>query len=158
MKVLFVLDMQEEYVGLNRNKKIYNYDTDKLINLINSKIMQYSAEGNVVVYIKNKFFWQAKFSDFVKGLDVVSNFIFEKKRPSCFSNNSLIKFLKDKDISSIEMVGVDGNYCVGKSALEGSSIGLEVLLSLSGVGISNKVKFIKMKHKLVNAGVKLDEK
>ena len=157
MKALLVIDMQEEYVGEKRNKKLYKYDTVSLINKVNSRIKEYNDNGNIVIYIRNKFFWQAKFSEMVMGLDVISDLIFDKKRPSCFSNPSLIKFIKEKDISIIEVVGVDGNYCVGKSALAGRNIGLHIIFSQNEVGISNKVKFIKMGHKLLKAGVQVNE-
>lgn len=98
---------------------------------------------------RNKFFWQLNFSKLVTGLDVVSDFVFDKKRQSYFSNRSLRKFIKEKDISSIEMVGIDGSYCVGKSALEGRNIGLSIAISQTGVGISNKAKFVKMKRRLL---------
>ena len=37
-KVLFVVDMQEMYVGRGRDKTTYSYDADALIDAINKRI------------------------------------------------------------------------------------------------------------------------
>ena len=43
-KVLFVVDMQEMYVGRGRDKTTYSYDADALIDAINKRISAYKAE------------------------------------------------------------------------------------------------------------------
>ena len=50
-KVLFVVDMQEMYVGRGRDKTTYSYDAEALIDAINKRISAYKAEE--VFYI----FW-----------------------------------------------------------------------------------------------------
>ena len=44
-KVLFVVDMQEMYVGRGRDKTTYSYDADALIDAINKRISAYKAAG-----------------------------------------------------------------------------------------------------------------
>ena len=43
-KVLFVVDMQEMYVGRGRDKTTYSYDAEALIDAINKRISAYKAE------------------------------------------------------------------------------------------------------------------
>ena len=43
-KVLFVVDMQEMYVGRGRDKTTYSYDAESLIDAINKRISAYKAE------------------------------------------------------------------------------------------------------------------
>ncbi|MCH5255426.1 MAG: cysteine hydrolase, partial [Lachnospiraceae bacterium] len=141
-------DMQEDYMGTKRNKKLYSYDTEKLINTINKRIAEYPAES--VIYITNKFFWEfgKKQKKLVKGLNVVSNNFFEKKKKSAFSNDKFLEYLKKMDVKSLELVGVDGNYCVGYTALDGVRRGLQITCNESCVGVRNIEKFRKMKMRL----------
>lgn len=157
MNALLVIDMQEEYIRPAGNKKNGPYDAVALLRAVNAKIRQYAGGGDAVLYIKNRFFWQTSFSGLVPGLEVVSDFIFEKKKASCFSNPLLLRFLEERDIRTIELVGVDGNYCVGKSALDGIHRGLCVRFSQTGVGIADNAKFLKMKRKLLHAEVQISE-
>ena len=43
-KVLFVVDMQEMYVGRGRDKTTYSYDAESLIDAINKRISAYKAD------------------------------------------------------------------------------------------------------------------
>ncbi len=155
MKCLVVIDMQEDYVGECRNKKRFSYDTQKLINNINKRISSYPT--HYVVYITNKFFWEFNKSPkkLVEGLDVVSDNIFEKRKNSAFTNSNFVEYLKKHDVHAIEVVGVDGNYCVGFSALDGCKKDFSVILNELCVGVSNKKKFEKVKEVLVKKGVKI---
>lgn len=140
MKCLLVIDMQEDYVGNNRNKKIYPYDDKKLIANINKKISEYPDE--MVFYIINRFWWESVKTEkrLVDGLAVVSNNIYEKKKKSCFSNKELLEYIKEMNIKTIELIGVDGNYCVRCSALEGLKE-FDILFDLNCIGIGNMKKF-----------------
>lgn len=88
----------------------------------------------------------------VDGLSVVSNNIYEKKKNSCFSNKELFEYLKKINTQTIEFVGVDGNDCVGYSALVGREE-FDVLFDLTCIGIGNMKKFQHTKEKLLKVGV-----
>jgi nicotinamidase-related amidase len=152
MKCLFVIDMQEDYVGSERNRKIYPYDTTSLTANINKKTSEYPSEN--VFYITNKFFWEyRKKPKLINELLVVSNNFYVKKKTSCFSNVDLLNQLKKMNVHTIELVGVDGNYCVGRSAMEARKKGFHVLMDLSCVGIANTKKFQHTKDILKDLGV-----
>lgn len=148
MTYLLVVDMQEDYMGTKRNKKLYSYDTKKLIKNINKRIEDYPTES--VIYITNRFFWEfsKKQKELVKGLNIVSDNFFEKRRKSAFSNIKLLEFLQQMNVRSLELVGIDGNYCVGHTALDGIRKGFHIIFNESCIGVSDTEKFKNMKERL----------
>lgn len=153
MKCLLVIDMQEDYVGESRNIRMYPYNAKELIHSINEKISEYPSES--VIYIVNRFFWEIerKQKSLVDGLSVISDNVFEKRKASCFSNKQLLEYLQKINASELELVGVDGNYCVGASALDGTTHQYKILFNEPLIGIGNYGKFKKMKKKLNKMGV-----
>jgi len=153
MKCLLVIDMQEDYVGDSRNTRMYPYNAKELISSINKKISEYPNES--VIYIVNRFFWEIgrKPKRLVNGLSVMSNNVFEKRKASCFSNKQLLEYLQDINAIELELVGVDGNYCVGASAIDGITNQYKILFNESLIGIGNYGKFKKMKKRLNKIGV-----
>lgn len=152
MKALLVIDMQEEYVGQKRNKKRYPYASEQLIKSINSRIADYEQRSGSVIYIKNKG-KSGRASDLVAGMMLVSDVVYEKSKASCFSNQSLLDYLREEAISEIEFVGVDGNSCVRFSALDGIKHGFAIFVSLSCVGIASEERFATTREKLLNSHV-----
>jgi len=153
MKALIVVDMQEEYVGQKRNQKRYPYNTDLLIDNINSRIVHYQENGDTIIYIKNK--GKHSVSPFIVEMQIVSDLIFEKVKASCFSNETVIKYLNENSINEIELVGVDGNHCVGMSANAGVQLGFQISLFLSCVGTVNTERFNITKQNLIDANVSI---
>lgn len=153
MNGLLVIDMQEEYVGTKRNQKRYHYDTQSLISKINERIEQYPAEN--VIYIVNKFFWEIGKTPkaFVNGLNVVSSNAYTKRKSSAFSNTKLLEYMQRMNITSLELVGVDGNYCVANTALDGIKKGLDILCNEYCIGTSNQAKFTRTRMTLLKKGV-----
>lgn len=152
MKCLIVIDMQEDYVGSQRNQSRYPYQVDILIHNINKKIATYAP--NHVIYVNNKFFWERKQSEkkSVEGLAIVSKHIFEKRKASCFTNQ-LINLLQELNVKEIELVGVDGNYYVRASALVGRKSGFNILFNETCIGASKPLKFKKTRNILANNGI-----
>ncbi len=156
MKGLIIIDMQEEYVGKKRNKKKHAYDSEQLTNSINTKILEYKQCGDTVIYIQNKG-KAAQISALAEDLDVVSDLCFVKERASCFSCRELMAYLMDHKPSQLELAGVDGNYCVGMSAVDGMEKGFDIHVSLSCVGVGNDSKFQATKDRMLKAGVQIYE-
>jgi nicotinamidase-related amidase len=151
-KALIVIDMQEAYVG-KQNKRARFYNAEKLIYNINERIKQYQLNSDIVIYIQNVA--KGKKSDIVKDLIILSENIFEKNKASCFGNQDLLSFIDENKISTIELAGVDGNYCVGMSALEARKLGIAVKMNLQCIGTGNQEKFKNTKRKLMDAGVEI---
>ena len=157
MKALIVIDMQDEYVGKDRNQKRFPYDSERLIKNINMRIDEYERNRDLVMYVKNKRKTD-RASDLVDGLRLASELVFEKDRASCFSNSSLLAYLTDKEVREIELAGVDGNSCVGISALDGIRYGFTICLSLPCIGIANEERFNLTREKLLEAKIILNGK
>ena len=151
---LFVIDMQEDYIG---EKSRCDYYSDSLIEHVNERIRTAEREGQLVIYVRNKGRRnkQEYVSPFAPGLLVVSDYCFEKGRASAFSEETLVNLLRDKEIEAIEVIGIDGNCCVAATALEAKERGLAVRFPLQYVGIKSMQRFERTREKLVKAGVQV---
>ena len=157
MRALIVIDMQDDYVGQNRNQKRYPYDSEQLVDNINMRIADYEQRNDLVVYIKNKG-KSTYISDFVPSLRLASDLVFEKDKASCFSNSALLSYLTEKPVNEIELAGVDGNSCIAISAADGAKLGFSISISLPCIGIANEERFATTKEKLLKANIILEEK
>lgn len=149
---LFVIDMQETYIG---EKSKYGYDSKSLIEAVNRRIADVKTEGLLVVYVKNvvRRKTESFTPEFVQGLTIVSGHVVEKNDASVFSNARLYALLEEHSIAQIEMIGIDGNCCVAASALDAAHAGYTVQLPLQYIGIRNPGRFQKTREKLQKGGV-----
>lgn len=155
MKALFVIDMQEDYVGRNNR---YGYSIN-LVEEVNRRIEEAYKEGELIVYIKNRKALKKGLvcPEFADGLNVISDNVFYKDKSDCFSNTNLVEWLNENHVNEIETIGVDGNCCVGACAVGAKKFGYEVVFPLKFVGVRNKSRFDKNKVKLLKIGVKIIE-
>lgn len=156
MKALLVIDMQNVCVGEN-HAEFFHYDNHKLLNSVNAAIAD--NENNLVVYIRNimKKSLLNKFAPFqayegtsevelVEGLNLVSDYVFDKYTGDAFSNKELLGFLKERAVDEIEVVGVDGGGCVALTALGAVKNGFRVTVNTKAVGTmfdKNEEKYYK---------------
>lgn len=154
MRFLLIIDMQEDYTGEKRNKKRFLYDVEKLLGNVNHKIDLYSNLN--IVYIKNQFFFESKDSEkkLSKGMKVVSNQIYIKRNRNAFKNKEFANFLKKKNVTELEIIGIDGNYCVKATAIAALKLGYEVFLDEKCIGIANTKKYKKSRIKMKNKGIR----
>ena len=159
MKALLVIDMQEDYVGEKRNARRFPYHPEILIPRINQRISDFNKEGSLVVYILNRFFYQSRkfIPEMVKGLNIASDHIFIKKRASCFSNSELNRFLRENNVTEVELAGVDGNYCVAASARAGIKNGLSVVLNRRCVEAAKIDRLKQTIRNFQSAGITIQE-
>lgn len=142
-KALLVIDMQEICVGEN-HADIFKYD-DGLLAEVNGIIDE--NKDNTVVYIRNvmkknfinrfapfQAYEGSKEIELVKGLNIVSDNIFDKFAPDAFSNVKQKEFLKGREIEEIEVIGVDGGGCVALTALGAVKNGYKVIVNTKGIG------------------------
>jgi nicotinamidase-related amidase len=154
MKALFVIDVQKATIGKTHDK-FFKYD-EELINRINKSI----EENETVIYIrnlmKNNFInklapvhvfdgtVEAELSDEVikKG-----NVIFDKYKGDAFTNPKLLDYLKENNVDTIEIVGVDGGGCISLTALGAIDNGFKVILNTNAIGTmfnKKKEKYYKL--------------
>lgn len=167
-KALIVIDMQNDYLW-DKRKKMFSYDTSKLVNAVNSLIHKFRDEGNDVIYIRQIFpniitnKWFIGFS--IKGtsgaeidpdVDVVSDYYFEKNFPDSYTSKEFRNFMAEKKYSEITICGLDLCGCAGATAIGAVKTGATVILSENATGCRfGDKKAAKMKNKLASMGVKI---
>ena len=150
MNILLIIDMQQTYFS----KDWYDFT---LIAKINHRIDEILAAGGLVIYVKNvaKHNGEPYISDFVEGLKVVGDNIFLKHAADAFTTPELDAFLKAQGVTSIEVVGIDGNVCVYKTALGAGKAGYEVRYNMDCIGTKGKEIKEKTLLGLHEAGIKI---
>lgn len=93
--------------------------------------------------------------EFAAQLFIASDNIFCKKQANAFSSEEVVSYLNSKDISEIEIIGVDGNSCIKESAKGAINSGFSVSILLSCIGVVNIPRFEKTKEDLKKIGVML---
>lgn len=159
---LFVIDMQEDYVGEQRNKKRFCYKNTKgLIQSINQEIEKNENEGTTIIYIKHIFpenFFFTKVMkltnlEFVKDLKILSKNIFIKSKASAFTNPDLYPFLKEQGVDRVLICGIDEGGCVSATAWEANKFGFKVEVVSECVDTVFKRRTMNYRKKLQGAGV-----
>lgn len=164
-KALLVIDAQEICLG-ESHAELFDYDSE-LVNKINGIIEE--NKDNTVAYIYNymKRNFINKFAPYqvyentpqaepVKSLNIISENKFAKYAGNAFSNPELDKFLKEKGVDTVEVVGVDGGGCVALTALGAVKNGYGVIVNDKGIGTikANLGKKKKYDEKLKRLGAK----
>ena len=71
----------------------------------------YENKGNPIVYIRNiGVLGNSSGYDFTRGLNVESELVFDKRFPDAFTNKEFAQKLKEMDVDTIDVVGVDGDH------------------------------------------------
>lgn len=164
-RVLFVVDMQEIYLGRGRNKEKYPYKAEELIEEINKRIYEYKP--NEVFYIKSiskgiggmissmpkEGTHEAKI---VEKLKVVNNNIYEKVKADAFSLAPLADLMRARNVKEIEFVGVDGGTSIGATALSAiDNINLRIIYNENCIGTLYLSKAIKYREKMRKTRVEI---
>lgn len=163
-KALLVIDMQNEMIG-EKHAPQFNYNAETLLQSVNEVIDV--NKSNMVVYIKhimkknliNKFasfhtYEGTENAELVPSLHIVSDYVLSKHNGNAFSNPQLHNLLKEHNIECVEVIGVDGGWCVSLTAIGAVKAGYRVIMNESAIGtIYHKRKEVFSK-KLRNANVK----
>lgn len=166
-KALLVVNAQEDFIGEQRSKKKFNYyDVDELILNINNKIEEYKTNNKYVVYITHVLpssFFNKKFIGYgivgtcgakiCENIKIVCEHYFEKQTANAFKNTNLIKFVREKKITEIEIVGVDVAGSISETAKGALDLDLKVSIPNSCIGKMNEIKYYKVCTRLKNFGV-----
>ena len=146
MRALVVIDMQEKYLE--------GYDSE-LLDSINRQIQLAHEEEDVpIVYVKNVGITGNKTGyDLSDDLLLVSDLVYEKKRPSAFSSRAFVEKIKALKATELEIIGVDGASCIAKTAMDAVKHGYKTEIIKSCVGTRNQRLYEKTLIELEGAGV-----
>lgn len=164
---LLVIDMQNDYL-YERRKRRFSYDTEQLTSAVNALIHRYRKDGCAIVYIRhiiqnlptNRLLFGysiagtegAKLYD---GLEVVSEYIFDKLVGDALSNRALRSFLKDRGCDTLYLCGLDACGCVAATALGAVRRGIRACILREGVAtMFDEAKVTQTAKKLERAGVR----
>lgn len=163
-KALLVIDMQNFTVG-EKHAAQFKYNHETLIQAVNKVIDTNRSEK--VVYIKhtmkknliNRFapfqaYEGTEEVELVSNLHVVSDDVFTKYKGNAFTNPELNEFLKKHGIEFVEVIGVDGGWCVALTALGAVKEGYRVIVNESAIGTIHHKRKEKYFKKLREADVK----
>lgn len=129
---------------------------EEFINTCNNVIATYAPEN--VIYIMNLRPLAPKPSSnpFTKGLQIVSDSIFTKRLPDAFSNHALKEKLMAMGADEVEVIGIDGNWCIKATALGAVKNGFRAKVNVRAVASKNKLAFEgRTLKKLVQARVEV---
>ena len=164
---LLVIDMQNDYLCENRMKR-FAYDTERLVGRVNHIIHQYSAEGHDVIYIRhiiqnlptNRLLFGysiagTKGAELYDGLDIVSDYIFDKLFGDALSNRKLRQLIEREGYDKLHLCGLDECGCVAATALGAVKRGYRVEILREGIAtVFDGRKVARTREKLRRAGVR----
>lgn len=167
-KTLLVIDMQNDYLCEKRMKR-FTYDTEGLVGRVNRIIHQYNGEGSDVIYIRhiiqnlptNRLLFGysiagTKGAELYGGLDIVSDYIFDKLVGDALSNRKLRQLIERKGYDTLHLCGLDECGCVASTALGAARRGLKVEILREGVAtVFDGRKAARTREKLRQYAVKL---
>lgn len=148
-KALLVVDVQLETMK--------GRDTDGLVDACNEIVGRYPAER--VFYVANlrPLAPEPAGNPFTEGLSIVSDQVFFKRRSDAFSNPALASALAARDVDAVEVIGIDGNFCVKATAMGALQDGLDVAVNRCAVVSKNLERFEATAKKLADAGVTITD-
>ncbi len=97
-------------------------------------------------FIPFKAYKGTKGAELISELHIVSNLIFDKYVGDAFSNNKLNEFLRNKNVDTIEVIGIDGGGCVALTALGAIKTGYNVIVNTNAIGTSTILNKNKEKY------------
>lgn len=164
---LIVIDMQNDYL-CEKRKKRFAYDTEGLVGRVNRIIHQYNGEGRDIIYVRhiiqnlptNRLLFGYSIAgtegaELYGGLDIVSDYIFDKLVGDALSNRKLRQLVERKGYDALHLCGLDECGCVASTALGAARRGLKVEILREGVAtVLDERKVAKMREKLKRTGVK----
>ena len=164
---LLVIDMQNDYLCENRMKR-FAYDTEGLVGHVNRLIHRYSEAGHDVIYIRhiiqnlptNRLLFGYSIAgtegaELYKGLDIVSDYIFDKLFGDALSNKKLRQLIERKGYDKLHLCGLDECGCVASTALGAVKRGYKVEILREGTATVFDERIVtRTKDKLKQAGVR----
>lgn len=163
---LLVIDMQNDYL-YEKRKDRFSYDTEQLVGSVNEAIHRYREDGNDVIYIRhiiqdlptNRLLFGysiagSEGAELFGGLDVVSNYCFDKLVGDALSNAELRDLVEKRGYDQLHLCGLDECGCVASTALGAAKRGIKTQIIRSATAtVFSQGKVSKTNAKLQKAGI-----
>lgn len=160
-KAVLVIDIQEDFTGTTARPPFPYKDSRKLIDTVNA-IAEVAQQKNVpVVYIRQEldgFIGRLLSHLFAGGtaikgnpgtridkrVHLVSHHLFPKPKSDAFSNPDLGKFLIERQISEVYLIGLDADGCVHNTALGALNRGYTVHIITDAILLLEEQKWERL--------------
>ena len=166
-KALLVIDMQNDYLYEKRKAK-FSYDTENLVNSVNSLIEKYHGENSDVIYIRhiiqnlptNRLLFGYSIAgtegaEIFSGIKIVSEHCYDKLLGDALTNKKLLSMIKEKKYDVLHLCGLDECGCVTSTALGAAKRGIKAEIIQNGTATVFDEKKVANAHgKLKKADVK----
>ena len=163
---LLVIDMQNDYLYEKRMSR-FSYDTDALVGRVNGLIRRYSEAGRDVVYIRhiiqnlptNRVLFGYSLAGtegaaLYSGLDVVSEYVFDKLVGDALSNRKLRALIERNGYGMLHLCGLDECGCVASTALGAKKRGIGAEILRDGTAtVFDERKVVRTRERLRRAGI-----
>lgn len=163
---LIVIDMQNDYL-YEKRKDIFSYNTAEITASVNELIHQYQDNSCDVIYIRhiiqdfpiNRLLFGFSIAgtegaELFSGLDVVSDYCFDKFVGDALSNKKLRELIQEKGYETLYLCGLDECGCVTSTALGAVKRGINVKIIRKGTAtVFSPKKVAKAHEKLNKAGI-----
>lgn len=163
---LIVIDMQNDYL-YEKRKDRFLYNTDELTNSVNKLIHQYNDNGCDIIYVRhiiqnlptNRLLFGYSIAgtegaELFSGLDIVSEYCFDKLIGDALSNKKLRELIKQKGYEELHICGLDECGCVASTAFGALKRGIKATIIRKGTAtVFPEKKVIKTRNKLKKAGI-----
>lgn len=164
---LIVIDMQNDYLYEER-KAIFAYNTAELTTSVNNIIHEYKETGSDVIYIRhiiqnfptNRLLFGysiagTKGAELYSGLDIVSEYCFDKLVGDALSNKKLQELIGKNRYEVLHLCGLDECGCVTSTALGAAKRGIKAEIIRKGTATVFPQKRVeKARKKLEKAGIR----
>lgn len=163
---LIVIDMQNDYL-YEKRKSIFAYNTSELTASVNDLINRYKENGCDVIYIRhiiqnlptNRLLFGYSIAgtegaELFDGLDIVSDYCFDKLVGDALSNRRLRELIQQKGYEMLHLCGLDECGCVTSTALGAKKRGIKAEIIRKGTAtVFPENKVAKARRKLDKAGI-----
>ena len=165
-KALLVIDMQNDYLWKDRQKK-FTYNTDELVNNVNKAIDEYKDECDIIYishliqnFATNRLLFGfsiqgTKGAELYDKLSIISDLKFDKYFGDAFTSKMFKEHMKNGNYEEVILCGLDQCGCVYHTAIGAIKTKYKVSIIEKATGCRySKEKCDKYKNKLTSQGVK----
>lgn len=163
---LIVIDMQNDYL-YEKRKDRFLYNTAELTAAVNKLIHQYQDKFCDIIYIRhiiqdlptNRLLFGYSIAgtegaELFRGLDIVSDYCFDKLFGDALSNKKLREFIQEKGYETLHLCGPDECGCVTSTALGAAKRGINAKIISKGTAtVFSPKKVAKAHERLYKASV-----
>lgn len=158
--------MQNDFLYEKRKNK-FAYNTVELITAVNEVIQQYKENACDIIYIRhiiqdfptNRLLFGFSIAgtegaELFGGLDIVSDYCFDKLVGDALSNEKLRELIREKGYETLHLCGLDECGCVTSTALGAAKRGIKAKIIRKGTAtVFSPKKVAKAHEKLKKAGI-----